>query len=117
MGSSLTPLMLNLVLLACVNAKEPERALGLLQRAHELEAKASTKVQIVDTISYNTVIKGFAANGLMVKCLECLETMQSHNLRPDDVTLTSLLELSLADGAGGITDRLVEMLLSRGRSA
>lgn len=116
MGESITPLMLNLVLLACINAKRPERALSLLQKAHELEMNASTKLQLVDTISYNTVIKGFAANGLMVECLECLERMQKYALQPDDVTLTSLLDLSLTDGTGGITDRLVEVLLRNDRT-
>jgi len=116
LGTQMTPLMLNLVLLACINAKQPERAMNLLAKAHHFETGdnsdlAANGAQIVDTISYNTVIKGFVANGNIENALQCLEHMRTHNLEPDDVTLTSLLEISTADKTGEMTDRLVRKLL------
>merc|ERR1719446_819273 len=98
----MTPLMLNLVLLACINAQQPERAMAVLQKAHEMQdaAERSGDAKIVDTISYNTVIKGFVASGHIDSCLSCLDDMQMRSLKPDDVTLTSLLEISFTDKTG-----------------
>jgi len=119
-GANSSPLMLNLVLLAWINDKQPEHAMNLLSKAHEFEASADhaepgTSAKLVDTISYNTVIKGFVASGDMESCFQCLQSMMSHNLEPDDVTLTSLLEISLADLSGGMTDRLIQMLVQSGQ--
>lgn len=108
LGAKLTPLMLNLVLLACINAKQPQRAMRLLSQAHSRE---TDQVKLVDTISYNTVIKGFVASGDAKSCMQCLESLHAHNLRTDDVTLTSLLEISLNDKVGVFADRVVGMLL------
>lgn len=116
MEGDMTPLMLNLVLLACINAQQPERAMAVLQKAHEVQAEASGNVKIVDTISYNTVIKGFVASGHIDSCISCLEDMQKRSLKPDDVTLTSLLEISFTDKTGRITDRLVTILLETDRT-
>lgn len=117
LGPKMTPLMLNLGLLACINANQPERAMSLLWKAHRFEtteAGCAKDIQIVDTISYNTVIKGFVASGHMEHCLQCLENMRIHDLEPDDVTLTSLLEISLTEESSQVTDRLVGALLERG---
>jgi len=119
LGTNMTPLMLNLALLACINGKQPERAMDLVSEAHRLEAKASlpgNQVRIVDAVSYNTVIKGFAAVGNVSRCFECLQAMQGHSLQPDDVTLTSLLDISLtvADKRPAVADRLVDLLIGRG---
>jgi len=115
------PLMLNLALLVCINGKQPERAMMLLVKAHKFEAVPSTggaenskALHIVDTVSYNTVIKGFVVEGNFESCCNCLRSMQMHNLEPDDVTLTSLLEISLMDKTYGMTDQLVKMLLEKG---
>merc|ERR1719230_1862416 len=40
----LTPLMLNLVLLTCINARQPQRALTLLVQAHRFERNAGHKI-------------------------------------------------------------------------
>merc|ERR1719443_1488436 len=103
--------MLNLALLACINAQQPERAFGLLLKAHSLEKAHDHSFKIADTISYNTVLKGFVASSNIQSCLHCLATMKDHNLHPDDVTLTSLLDISLTDKTGAITSKLVDMLL------
>jgi len=110
LGEKSTTLMLNLVLLTCINVKQPKRAMSLLLKAHDFEA-AAEPVQIVDTISYNTVIKGFVASNDVESCWQCLQSMRKHGLEADDVTLTSLLEISLTDETGGTTDRLVQMLM------
>lgn len=121
--ASMTPLMLNLVLLACVNAKQPERAMDLLLEAQTYERQVTnsrpsqrdpTKCSISDAISYNTVIKGFVASGNVAGCVKCLRSMQARSLKPDDVTLTSLLEISFTDKRHALTDTLVELLMEIG---
>lgn len=119
LASQTTPLMLNLLLLACINIKQPKRAMDILSKAHEFETETALQggesspkaSQIVDTVSYNTVMKGFAASGDVQCCLECFLNMQKHGLEPDDVTLASLLDISLTDHTCGMTNRLVQMLL------
>lgn len=114
LGRKCTPLMMNLLLLACVNAKQSQRAYDLLSEGHANEDLPS--LRIVDAISYNTVIKGFVADKDLKKCLQCLRTMQSHGLEPDDVTLTSLLEICLNENEKTIIDGIVNLLLKEGRS-
>jgi pentatricopeptide repeat protein len=114
LGSKATPLMMNLLLLACVNAKQAQRAHDLLLEGHSFEDLPSSR--IVDAISYNTVIKGFVADGNLKKSLDCLRSLQSHGLESDDVTLTSLLEICLAEKQRTATDCIVSLLLKKGRS-
>lgn len=98
-----TSLMLNLLLLTCVNVNRPEDAFGLLQEAKGYEktrlskGDAAAGSRIVDTVSYNTLIKGFAQSDLPNRCFECLHDMRSHGLEPDDVTFGSLLDVCIAD--------------------
>jgi pentatricopeptide repeat protein len=113
LGQKSTPLMLNLLLLACINTKQPERALNLLAAGHACEDIPSRRV--VDAIAYNTVIKGFVAHGNLQQCFECLRCMQERNLEPDDVTLTSLLEICLAERQPAAIDRVVKLLVQEGR--
>lgn len=95
LGAETTTLMANLLLLTCVNAKVPERAWELVQELHELEARA--EAPIVDAVSYNTLIKGFAMAGLPMRCFDCLRQMRSRGVEPDDVTFGSLLDMCITD--------------------
>merc|ERR1719265_765298 len=104
LGEQMSSLMLNLLLLTCVNNKQPDRALQHLQTAHALQGsrnsrlgdKANDVAAIVDVVSYNTAIKGFAQAGLLPRCFDCLYLMRSHGLEPDDVTFGSLLDMCIA---------------------
>mmetsp|Transcript_142370 Transcript_142370/g.265330 ORF Transcript_142370/g.265330 Transcript_142370/m.265330 type:complete len:642 (-) Transcript_142370:19-1944(-) len=98
LGKKMTPLMLNLLLLTCVNSQRPEHALKLLQDAQELEemcdrADALESSQFVDAISYNTVIKGFAQAKQLDRCIDCLRAMRQRGLEPDDITFGTILEV------------------------
>merc|ERR1740117_958210 len=91
-----TPLMLNMLLLACVNASQPEHAAHLLREAHEMEQQGGC---LVDAVSYNTVIKGFSQAGAPEKCFECLRDMRARSLEPDEVTFAALLNVCCASGS------------------
>lgn len=91
LGSQVSALMLNLMLLTCVNTSQNERALRLLGECHKHEDEDES-VKIVDTVSYNTVIKGFARTGELTRCFECLRDMNSRDLQADDITFATILD-------------------------
>jgi len=104
------------LLLTCVNAHKPERAMHLIQQAHELEKKYADEVgsiseeqRIVDVVSYNTVLKGFAHNGDFPSCFECLRQMQKCGLQPDDVTCVTMLDMCMLEDHSAATDRILEI--------
>jgi pentatricopeptide repeat protein len=115
LGADLTAMMVNLVLLTCVKAKEPERAYLRLLDAWALEEKRPKKNEedepIVDIVSYNTVIKGFAQAGTLSRCFDCLHEMRARNLEPDDVTLGTLLDSCIADNDMNAANQIVTLLM------
>mmetsp|Transcript_62988 Transcript_62988/g.136754 ORF Transcript_62988/g.136754 Transcript_62988/m.136754 type:complete len:640 (-) Transcript_62988:160-2079(-) len=113
LGKEVTTLMLNLLLLTCVNAKEPHRALGIMKEAHGLEK--GLEERIVDVVSYNTVIKGFAQANLPSQCFDCLYEMLSQGLEPDDITFGTLLDACILDHDMGAAHEIVSLLMGRDR--
>jgi len=130
LGENMTSLMLNLLLLTCVNTKQPDRALKCLQDASALQESRASKAPvpepsqetppgfqenepepIVDVVSYNTVIKGFAQAGLLPRCFDCLHEMRSKGLEPDDVTFGTLLDICIADNDMGAANQVVDLLV------
>lgn len=112
LGSHMSPLMANLMLLTVVNAKCPDHAMKLLKELHDLEVeKDGEKIQIVDAVSYNTVIKGYAQVGQPRRCFDCLAEMQSRGIEPDDVTCGSLIDVCIGEEDMGAAGELVETLM------
>jgi pentatricopeptide repeat protein len=122
LGEDMTSLMLNLVLLTCVNSQQPDRALKRLHDAREFQESRARKASeqnksnqendpIVDVVSYNTVIKGFAQAGMLSRCFDCLHEMRAHNLEPDDVTFGTLLDMCIADNDMNAASKVVELLV------
>lgn len=127
LGEHMTPLMLNLLLLTCVNAKLPDRAHQLIQEAHVFEKKrianarkppdegSSDRDHIVDVVSYNTVIKGFAKAGMLTRCFDCLGELKDKGLEPDDVTFGTMLDTCIADNDLGAANKVVDLLVNGDR--
>merc|ERR1740130_1764490 len=117
LGPNMTSLMLNLLLLTCVKSKEPERAFERLHEATKFQESrgevpnAADNEPIVDVVSYNTVIKGFAQAGMLPRCFDCLHEMKSFNLQPDDVTFGTLLDMCIADNDMKAANEIVELLV------
>jgi pentatricopeptide repeat protein len=115
LGESMTSLMLNLVLLTSVNAKDPDRALALLHEARSFQESRDSKLTglepIVDVVSYNTVIKGFAQAGKVKKCFDCFHEMRSQGLVPDDVTFGTLLDMCIADNDLNAANEVIDLLV------
>jgi len=118
LGPRMTALMLNLVLLTCVQAKQPERALERLHEACALQDSRPSEGDavadpIVDVVSYNSVIKGFTQAGMSARCFDCLHEMRARNLEPDDVTFGSLLDMCITVNDMGAADQVVNLLMRR----
>jgi len=119
LGADMTALMLNLLLLTCVNSKQPERAYEFLKEAQILQESKTkkhtdpnTEVEaIIDVVSYNTVIKGFAQAGLLPRCFDCLHDMRASGLEPDDVTFGTLLDMCIADNDMSAANAVIELLV------
>merc|ERR1719253_1549095 len=117
----MTSLMLNLLLLTCVKSQQPERAVDRLHEARGFQDKRNAASggaedePIVDVVSYNTVIKGFAQAGMLPRCFDCLNEMREHNLEPDDVTFGTLLDMCISDNDMNAANQVVNLLLSGGR--
>jgi pentatricopeptide repeat protein len=114
LGEKMTALMLNLLLLTCVQSQQPERAFEHLQEAHVLQNRRENKDNIdaiVDVVSYNTVIKGFAQAHMLPRCFDLLHEMRSHNLEPDDVTFGTLLDMCIADNDMTAANQVVDLLV------
>lgn len=125
LGVGMTSLMLNLLLSACVNTRQPERAMERLHEARAFEERRTgvtaaksppheaeeEEERIVDIVSYNTVIKGFAQAGKLSRCFDCLHELLERQLDPDDVTLGTLLDSCIIgndmDAANEVVDLLV----------
>jgi pentatricopeptide repeat protein len=98
--------MLNLTLLACVNAKETHRAAELLELVHETEDSHS---RIADVVSYNTVTKGLAQEGRAAECLQYMHRMRKHNIKPDEVTLGYFVDVCAKDDTDFIAHTIREL--------
>merc|ERR1719253_1795871 len=66
---------------------------------------------IVDVVSYNTVIKGFAQAGMLPRCFDCLQEMRERNLEPDDVTFGTLFDMAISDNDMGAANEVVDLLV------
>jgi len=109
LGKESSTLMLNLLLLICAHTKQPDRGFGLLCEAHRLEQGLQEK--LVDVVSYNTVLKGFAHVGDRKRCFECLHQMHNtYKLEPDDITLGTLLDACIVDNDIDLANEVVSLL-------
>lgn len=96
---TMNSLLLNLVLLACVNAKQVECAMEFLHAAQQFDRNRQAALpegeRMVDVVSYNTVIKGFAKDGWQSRCFTCLQEMRENGIQPDEVTCGTLLDMCI----------------------
>jgi len=114
-AKEMTPLMLNLLLLTCVNAKQMDRAERCLQKAHALEKDGNAT--IVNVVSYNTVIKGYAQTGQLDRCFVLLQVLSEHGLEPDETTFGMVVDVCIQDDCVGVADRLMASLRQSGTQA
>jgi len=83
-------LMYNNLLDACVQCKQPNRAVQLLKRMHQMGAKP-------DPITYNTLIRAYAQNGDLDGAFALLDNMASSGVTPNVVTFNSLVHAAVSN--------------------
>lgn len=115
LGSKATTLMLNLMLLTCAHAGQAERALELLEFAHQLEAQNSLEKPLVDVVSYNTVMKGLAQAGSTSRGFECVREMSRRGIEPDDITFATLLDACIEDNNVDAVGEVVSLFTGSNR--
>jgi len=112
LGEQMNTLMFNLLLLTCVKAQQPERALSLVIEARKL----SPAEPFIDTVSFNTVIKGFIYAGDVSRGFDILREIREQGLEPDDVTFATLFDASLTDSDMDAMQTIVDRLLASDRN-
>merc|ERR1719482_1911779 len=92
-GWEVEAIVLNTVLAVCVHAPDMLVMEELVRETKEYELKRS--VQVLDIVSYNTLIKSAARRGDVHKCFELLDMIQAAQLEADDVTFSTLLDVCI----------------------
>merc|ERR1719359_354893 len=82
-------LILNIVLATGVGAGKIEAAEALM---HEV---AQTTEKIVDTVSYNTVLKGYAQQKVADKALRILDLMVERGVKPNGITFNTVMDAAV----------------------
>jgi len=83
----------NTVLSICVHAPDVSLIETMISemRAYEKERN----VEVVDIVSYNTLMKAAAKGKDVAKCFSVLAEIQKMKLEPDDVTFSTLLDICI----------------------
>lgn len=84
-------LVANIVLATCVHSEQTERAEELLL---EMQGEGGAR-KILDVVSFNTVIKGYAQKGEFEKALATLEQMSGHALQPNMITFNTVMDAAV----------------------
>lgn len=79
-------LVVNIVLATCVNADRLDQAESLLEEMLKKDPP------VVDVVSFNTIIKGYAQKGDVTKAMSCLEKMSAHGLTPNIITFNTTMD-------------------------
>ena len=61
----------------------------------QLHEAGSVAREVLDIVSYNTLIKSAARRGDVHKCFELLDMIQAAQLEADDVTFSTLLDVCI----------------------
>lgn len=91
-GIRMDSLTLNVALATCVAAEQLEAAEQLLARGHEANPPVS------DVVSYNTLIKGYAARADPDGAQKFLERMRSRGLKPNAITMNTAMDAAVRGG-------------------
>jgi len=89
-GLEIDGLACNCVLDACVCAGDLDRAIELMTEMR--------KSNLLDTISFNTMLKGYCARGDMKGSQELFSQMQREGLKPDEVTYNCMINAAVSSG-------------------
>lgn len=107
-GVGVDTLALNVVLATCVSAGEVDAAAGLLQKA------ARQTPPIVDLVSHNTLLKGYAQQRRAVEAMDALRAMKGAGCSPNLITFNTVMDAAVRCGRVEIAWEVLDMLSQEG---
>jgi pentatricopeptide repeat protein len=107
-GVTIDSLIVNSVLATGVAAGKTEATEALL---HET---AETNPSVVDTISYNTVLKGYAHQKIAGKALGVLDTMLKRGTKPNGITFNTVMDAAVRGNQAEDAWRTLESMRDAG---
>lgn len=106
LGGSITTMMFNMMLLTVINNGQVERAAQLIQKAHQLERQENAVAQIVDSVSYNTLMKSFTDSQAQLY-VKTLQEMVKNGVEPDEITFGTVIDACIeGQHAAGVDEVL-----------
>lgn len=88
-GVAIDTLILNSVLSTGASSGKMDATAALLSEM------ADSKPDIIDVISYNTVLKGYAHQKDANKALKVLDSMIEHNVKPNSITFNTVMDAAV----------------------
>lgn len=107
-GVQIDSLILNSVLATGVAAGKIEATEALL---HEV---AKTNAAVVDVISYNTVLKGYAHQKITNKALKILDSMLARGVKPNGITFNTVMDAAVRGSQSEDAWNLLEQMRGLG---
>jgi len=86
---------------------------GVTEHLEEVEALVE-EADSVDTVSYNTLIKGHAQRGDVGKARQALRRLVQRNLRPNAITFNTVMDAAVRAGDAPMSWQILEQMQQRG---
>jgi len=102
----------NTVLSICVHAPDYTLVETMIKEMREYEKEKG--VEVVDIVSYNTLMKAAAKNKDVARCFSALAEIQKMKLEPDDVTFSTLLDICINEEELQLASVALQQLCSSG---
>jgi len=111
-GLEIENIVFNTVLAVCINSADTKVMYGLVEEMQEYQKKFEKPV--VDTVSYNTMMKALARQRDVPGCFELLEKICQSKVQPDDVTYSTLLDVCIDEDEHQLASEALDKMCASG---
>merc|ERR1719253_506984 len=111
-GWEVESIVLNTVLSACVGTPDVDLMDQLVRETQAYERQHS--VQVLDIVSYNTLIKAAARRGDVPMSFKLLDAIQEADLDADDVTFSTVLDVCIDKEEHDLASQALERMCDSG---
>lgn len=111
-GIEIDPVVFNTALSVCVGAQNVKVMRELMAEMRDYQKGFNNKV--VDTVSYNTLMKGFAKLRDLKGCFELLDEVVASDVEPDDITFSTLLDVCIDENENDLASQALEKMCASG---
>merc|ERR1719352_577153 len=115
-GMPIDNIVFNTVLSACSTTEAALPTMHALvdEMVTYADAHAPEGTPTVDIVSYNTLMKALARSGDVEGCFSLLEKFQPHNIEPDDVSFSTLLDVCIDEDEHQLASVALERMSAAG---